>query len=262
MEQQILDIDLSGLLLCYAVAGGISFLYVRLKLDLGKDLIIALSRMTLQLLVASLLLKYLFDINNLALILLIFLCMSSFASHIILKRSKVQLQGLYPKLLLVISSVSLLLTLFFLALVTGTSPWYDARYFIPLSGMILGNSMNACALALDRFFSDLRNNTKEVETQLALGATPKEVSMRYIRRSMRNAALPFITNMSGIGIVFIPGLMTGQLLSGTDPLIAVKYQIAIMISIATSVSLTSLLTLLFSYRTMFNRYDQLLSDQT
>jgi putative ABC transport system permease protein len=259
MDKEILDIGLTSLLLCYAVAGMITVLYVKMKLDLGKELVIALTRMTLQLLAASLLLKHLFAINNLWLILLIFVCMSGFASHIILKRSKVQVQGLYPKLLLVITSVSLLLTLFFLVTVAGASPWYDARYFIPLAGMILGNSMNACALALDRFFTEMKKNSREVETLLVLGATPKEVSMRYIKQSMRNAALPFITNMSGIGIVFIPGLMTGQLLSGTDPLISVKYQIAIMIAIATSVSLTSLFTLLLSYGMMFNRHYQLVT---
>ena len=218
---------------------------------------ISLLRMSVQLLAASLVLKYLFALNNVALILMLFAAMSGFAANIILKRSKTAGFGIFPKLMGVVFVVGLAVTGVFVALVARLDPWYEARYFIPLSGMILGNSMNGCALALDRFFNAIRDDRKGAETMLALGATPFEVSLRYIRGAIRSGALPFVTNMSGMGIVFIPGLMTGQLLSGTPPLIAVKYQIAIMISIATSVVLTSLLTLLLTYPRLFDQQHRL-----
>jgi putative ABC transport system permease protein len=246
------DISLWSMLVCYLMAAGIVTLFLRLKLDLTRDLIMGLGRMTVQLVAASLVLKYLFQLNNVFIILGLFVAMSGFAANIIIKRSKTSHFDIFPKLMLVVITVGLVITLVFMVLIARMEPWYEARYFIPLAGMILGNSMNGCALALDRFFNEIQQDRKGAETLLALGATPFEVSIRYIRRAIRNAALPFITNMSGMGIVFIPGLMTGQLLSGTPPLIAVKYQIAIMICIACSVVFTSLLTLLLSYPKLFN----------
>lgn len=251
------DISLWSMLVCYLMAAGIVTLFIRLKLDLTRDLLVSLARMSLQLVAASLVLKYLFVLNNVVVILLLFLAMSGFSANIILKRSKTAHFGIFPKLVLVVAVVGLTITLIFMLLIARLDPWYEARFFIPLAGMILGNSMNGCALALDRFFNEVKNDRKGAETLLALGATPFEVSLRYIKGAIRNAALPFVTNMSGMGIVFIPGLMTGQLLSGTPPLIAVKYQIAIMICIACSVVFTSLLTLLLSYPKLFNRQHML-----
>lgn len=251
------DISLWSMLVVYLMAAGIAALFIRLRLDVTRDLLIGIGRMTVQLVAASLLLKYLFEVNNLVVVLVIFVAMSAFAANIIIKRSKTSHFGIFPQLVLVVVVVGLTITLVFTGLVAKFDPWYETRFFIPLAGMILGNSMNGCALALDRFFNEIRSDRKGAETMLALGATPFEVSIRYIRQAMRNAALPFITNMSGMGIVFIPGLMTGQLLSGTPPLIAVKYQIAIMICIASSVVFTSLLTLLLSYPKLFNKQHML-----
>ena len=251
------DISLWSMLICYLMAAGIVTLFLRLRLDLSRDLAISLARMSLQLVAASLALRYLFALNNVTIIILLFAAMSGFAANIIIKRSKTSSFGIYPKLVGVVFTVGLAVTGIFVLLVARLDPWYEARYFIPLSGMILGNSMNGCALALDRFFNAIKDDRKGAETMLALGATPFEVSLRYIRQAIRSGALPFVTNMSGMGIVFIPGLMTGQLLSGTPPLIAVKYQIAIMISIASSVVLTSLLTLLLSYPRLFDEKNRL-----
>ena len=251
------DISLWSMLVCYLMASGIVTLFIRLRLDLTRDLIQGLVRMTVQLVAASLVLKYLFALNNVVVILALFVAMSGFAANIIIQRSKTAHFGIFSKLMLVVVVVGLSITLVFMVLIVRLEPWYEARYFIPMAGMILGNSMNGCALALDRFFNAIKNDRKGVETMLALGATPLEVSLRYIRGAMRNAALPFITNMSGMGIVFIPGLMTGQMLSGTPPLIAVKYQIAIMMCIASSVMLTSLLTLLLTFPKIFNKHHML-----
>jgi putative ABC transport system permease protein len=252
------DISLWSMLICYLMAAGIVTLFMRLRLDLTRDLLISLVRMTVQLVAASLVLKYLFALNNVAVILLLFAAMSGFAANLIIKRSKTAHAGVFPKLMAVVFVVGLLVTGVFVLLIARLDPWYEARYFIPLSGMILGNSMNGCTLALDRFFNAFKEDRKGAETMLALGATPFEVSLRHIRGALRSGALPFVTNMSGMGIVFIPGLMTGQLLSGTPPLIAVKYQIAIMISIACSVVLTSFLTLLITYPSLFDRHKRLI----
>lgn len=255
----MLDISILSLLFCYGLAGIIIVIFHILKIGLTKDLLISVGRMTIQLIIASYILKYIFSINSVYLILMIFLFMSGFASNIIYSKLQIKIKKMRYILFTIVFFVSLLLTLFLLILVTDATPWYDAKFFIPIAGMILGNSMNACVLALDRFGSDIYDNRKKVETMLTMGATPYEASSYYMKKAMKNAAIPFITSMSGIGIVFIPGMMTGQLLSGTDPMIALKYQIAIMMAIASSVVFTSLISLYFLHTMMFDKQYRLIS---
>jgi putative ABC transport system permease protein len=257
MNNHIINISLISMIFCYGLAGIIISLFYVLKIGLSKELIISVSRMTVQLVLASYLLKYIFNVNNVYLILLMFVVMSAFASNIIFKKSKAGIKELRFVLFPIVFIIGLLLSLFLLLIITKVTPWYNARYFIPMAGMILGNSMNACALALDRFTSDVKGNFKAVETILSMGGTPYEACSMYIKKAMRNAALPFIASMNGIGIVFIPGMMTGQLLSGTDPLVAFKYQIAMMMSIASSVVFTSLLSLYFAHKFLFDEYGRL-----
>ena len=257
MNNHIINISLISMILCYGLAGIIISVFHILKIGLSKELLISVSRMTVQLVLASYILKYVFSINNIYLILFMFLIMSGFASNIIFKKSKADIKEMKYVLFPIVFTIGLILSLFLLLVVTRVSPWYNARYFIPMAGMMLGNSMNACALALDRFTSDMRSNVKAVETILSLGGTPFEASSMYIKKAMRNAALPFIASMNGIGIVFIPGMMTGQLLSGTDPLIAFKYQIAMMMSIASSVVFTSLISLYFAHKFLFDEAGRL-----
>ncbi|MEC9491709.1 ABC transporter permease [Flexistipes sp.] len=257
MEKSILDISVSSLLILYAMAGFVLLVYHYLKLNLFKELLTALLRMTLQLTIAGFILVYIFNINSFWLILIVFIFMASFAGHTILKKSKLAIPGFFPKIFITVFLNGAVITSFFLYVIVQPDPWYDARYFIPIAGMALGNSMNACALALDRFFDSIKNNPKYVETILVLGGTKFESVKSFFSNSIRSACLPIITNMSGVGLVFLPGMMTGQILSGTDPVVAVKYQIAIMIIITASVTFASLFSLFFAYKSVFDSEDRL-----
>lgn len=260
MDKSILDISVNSLLLLYAVAGFILLAYYYLKLNLFKELLTALLRMTIQLTIAGFILVYIFNINSFWLILLVFVFMASFASHTIIKKAKISISGFLPKIFITVFLNGALITSFFLYVIVHPEPWYDARYFIPIAGMALGNSMNACALALDRFIDSIKNNPKHVETMLVLGGTKYEAVKSFFKSSIRSACLPIITNMSGIGLVFLPGMMSGQILSGTDPVIAVRYQIAIMIIIASSVTFASFFSLFFAYKSVFDSRDRLIGE--
>ena len=97
-----------------------------------------------------------------------------------------------------------------------------------------------------------------IEGTLMLGATPKQATKRLVNQAFDSAILPTINSMIGMGIVFLPGMMTGQILSGVDPLVSIEYQIAIMLGISGSVALTVLLFTTFGYRTFFNERNQLI----
>ncbi len=257
MEKSILDISVNSLLILYVVTGFILLIYQYMKLDLVKDLLISLMRMTLQLTVAGFILVYIFNINSFWLILIVFIFMASFAAQTILKKSQLVIPRFFPKIFITVFFNGSIITSFFLYVIVQPDPWYDARYFIPIAGMALGNSMNACALALDRFFDSIKNNPKHVETILVLGGTKFESVKSFFSNAIRSACLPIITNMSGVGLVFLPGMMTGQILSGTNPVVAVKYQIAIMIIITVSVTFASLFSLFFAYKSVFDSRDRL-----
>jgi putative ABC transport system permease protein len=148
-------------------------------------------------------------------------------------------------------------TFFFCNAVIGLDPWYDPRYLIPLAGMIIGNSMTGAALAAERLAAEMYERRDEIEAALCLGATARSASREAVRSAYRAALIPSINAMAAMGLVFLPGMMTGQILSGTEPITAVKYQIAIMCVITGSVAVTSFLILLQGYRAYFTPAHQL-----
>lgn len=265
MKSDIVDISITSLIMVYALA---FILFLALKIIKSKNeynFLKSLIRMSIQLLLIGYVLKYIFAVNSLHLIVIMYIIMSAFATHTIMSKVSFKIKNQFFLIFFPIFTIGFLVTLFFQLLVTKTSPWYEARYFIPISGMILGNSMNACALSIERLVSEIKSNISRVETLISLGATTFEAVSEYIYKSIRAASLPIITNMSGIGIVFLPGLMTGQILSGTDPVITIKYQISIMVCIVSSISFSSILLIFQTYKKFFDKRGylkkELLSEQ-
>jgi putative ABC transport system permease protein len=117
-----------------------------------------------------------------------------------------------------------------LALLTAIrpSPWFDPRYAIPLMGIVLGSVLNSASLSLDSFFGGLVSSRAAIEARLALGATIREACAELMRNSIRRGLIPLINQMSAAGIITLPGIMTGQMLAGMDPVEAVKYQILLL----------------------------------
>ena len=139
-----------------------------------------------------------------------------------------------------------------------SSPWYSPQYAIPLLGMILGNTLNGISLGLDRLGGELSAKRGQVETLLALGATRWEAARQPVQQAVRTGMIPLINSMMVVGIVSLPGMMTGQLLAGVSPLQAVKYQIVIMFLIASGTALGTVGVVLLSYRRLFGADHQFL----
>ncbi len=229
------------------------------RIGQSRDLLWGSIRMVLQLLAVGYALRWIFATRHPLPTVLMLLVMGGFSLQIMAGRLRHKLRGFYR-----IVSLSLFagcggVTLYFCLLVVGPSPWYEPRYLIPLAGMIIGNSINGACLAVERLAAEMKDRQAEIETALCLGASPRMACQETLRNAFGAALLPMVNTMAAMGVVSLPGMMTGQILSGTDPLIAVKYQIAIMCAIVGSVALTSALLLLQGYRTYFTHAHQLRS---
>lgn len=226
-----------------------------------KEVLIASIRMTLQLILVGYVLVYLFESMNPFLTILVLLIMESFAIYNIFQRSNRPLTNRLKKVValsMVFGTLSSLL--FFLFVVIQISPWYDPQYFIPIAGMLIGNSMTGISLGVNRLLEGMNERKALVESALMLGATPKKAAKEVVDSAFDSAILPTINSMMGMGIVFLPGMMTGQILSGVSPTTAIAYQIAIMLGILGSVSLTVIIFVQLGSQSFFNDRDQLKTD--
>ncbi len=249
------DIPLSGMILAYILFFLVFGLSQINRLRITKDLIFSTVRMTLQLIMVGWVLVYIFEWESPIIITGIFLVMVFFGAWTTMERSGVAFFQIFLSLLGSLLLGTGFVLLFLLLFIVGVTPWYDPQFFIPLAGMIIGNSMNGSTLAVERFFNGVREKKLEIETKAALGANAKEASLEIFKQSYKAALLPTLSSMTGMGIVFLPGMMTGQILGGTPPLVAIKYQITIMLAILASVALSSFLVLFLERRFLFSPLD-------
>jgi len=137
------------------------------------------------------------------------------------------------------------------AVVLHVSPWYAPRYLVPLFGMIVGNSMNGAALAAERLESEMQREKARIEAYLALGASPARACAEPVRRALTASLIPSINGLMVLGVVQLPGMMTGQILAGNSPLLAVRYQIVVAFMLTFATALTSSIVVLGYRRTFF-----------
>ncbi len=233
-----------------------------LRLGRGPDFIVATVRMTIQLVLAGYLLDLVFGQNNPLVTLLILFCMQIFAIYTIISRLKekisIQLKRMVVVAIFLGTSAPLA---YFMLVVIAADPWYEPRYFIPIAGMTVGNSMTGIALGVERLIQVFKVGRARIEEALMLGATPQMAVSDFLGETFSAAIIPTINSMLGMGLVFIPGMMTGQILAGSSAVEAIKYQIVIMMGITGSVSLAVYLVIQFGYRTFFNDRAQLVDPQ-
>lgn len=252
-----LDIELSRMILLYGLCL-LPWLLLRLiGLLLSRDIGISVIRMSAQLALVGFYLKLLFDLNNPWLNGLWILMMLMVADFSILRRAGLKVRYFALSTFTAIAFSILFSTAFLVFLVIQPDIYYDARYIVPLAGMILGNCLQGNVIALERFYSVLRKNENEYATFLMLGATRQEAVLSYFRDAIKAAISPTIAGMATMGLVSLPGMMTGQILGGSEPWVAVKYQIAIMICIFTSTTLATVINLKLSLNSAFNAFDVL-----
>lgn len=208
-----------------------------LRLRLERLLFLAALRSVVQLLLLGLVLRWVFEARDPWIIGGIMLGMASLAGFEAARRSGFKLRRMLPMTLLVMLFASLSITLFATQGILQVTPWYEARYLIPILGMILGNALNGISLGLATVLRGFRERRTEVELRLAHGATPREASRDVLRDAIRTGMIPILNSMVAAGVISIPGMMTGQILGGEEPQTAAFYQIFILFCIAGSVAL-------------------------
>lgn len=227
-----------------------------LKLGLAQKLALASFRMVVQLLLVGLVLDFVFRLRNPFTILLLALVMTALAGYHAVGRTKYRYKGVYLNSFISVLFGSMTVTILSLVGIIRVEPWFEPQYLIPLLGMVLGNALNGIALGLDRFTSDLMNRRDQVEMLLALGASRWEAAHELVRDAVRTGMIPILNSMMVMGIVSLPGMMTGQILAGADPSAAVRYQIVIVFMIAASVALGTVGIVLLAFRMLFNQHHQ------
>jgi len=229
------------------------FRYYRTGLE--KSTVWALFRMTVQLLLVGLYLEYIFKWDNPWLNMLWVVIMTVVASYTVIKRTGLRLKlFFFPVLASMILSI-VAIDYYFLGFVIGLENILTARYFIPITGMLLGNSLKNVIIALEAYYKRIDEEETSYRWQLADGATRSEALLPFIRYALRRAFNPLIATTAIMGLISLPGMMTGQILGGSDPMVAVKYQIMILVVIFASTALNVWLTLRFSEKIAFDRWD-------
>jgi putative ABC transport system permease protein len=224
------------------------------RLGIERDLIVAVVRATVQLLIVGYLLKVVFATKSSVFTVLMVLLMIAVAVENARRRGK-GIPGVWWRLAIAIT-LTTFVTIGFL-LVTRIIPW-TPQYVISLSGLMTGNSMVLSSLFLNHLISETKNRREEVNVLLSLGATPTQAIRHVVKRAIRTSMIPTIDSMKTTGLVQLPGIMTGQILAGQDPVTAVRYQLLILFALLTAAALTSITLGYLTKGSLFNRHQQLL----
>ena len=232
------------------------------RLNLERDLMVATARTTIQLIVVGYLLWFVFDLKHPLAVLGVIATMLVIAT--LETRNRIG-KTMPHELWLLGGSIltSLVITLTYTTvLVIRPALWYDPQYLIPLAGIVLGNVMNGAAIAGERLMQMVQSHRAEIETHLCLGATPEEAIALYRRTAIRTGLIPTLNAMMVVGVVTLPGIITGQLLSGVNPLDAASYQMLIMFMLAFSTLVTTVLVVQGLAKQCFNAAAQLVVPQS
>lgn len=241
------DVAIAALLI--VVNGAVS---VALKLDLERKLAWAAVRTVVQLLAIGYVLGWVFQFDRWFVVLPLMVAMTLIAGFAGAQRGARTYAGQRIDSVVSIWLSSWLVAAVGLFVVIRIRPWYEPQYAIPILGMILGNTLTGVSLGIERMTEELTARRDRVDMALALGATRWEAAQAPARQAVRAGMIPTLNQMAVVGIVSLPGMMTGQVLAGQSPLQAVRYQIVIMFLIAASSALGTVLAVLLTYRRLFS----------
>jgi putative ABC transport system permease protein len=223
------------------------------KLDLEKDIGIAVVRSFIQLTAIGFVISLIFSLKNLTYVMLLLAGMVLFASWTSSRRGKGITSAFTVSAVGIgIAAMATLGVLLTLQIVPPT-----ARYLIPLGGMVIGNSMNTASLILSRIRDDVNAQRLNIEAALALGATSRQAISPILKTSLKSAMIPLIDATKTTGIIFLPGAMVGMIIAGADPLEAVRLQVVVLYMLLGSVSIAAIVVGLLSYRSFFTPRHQL-----
>ncbi|MFD1018743.1 ABC transporter permease [Thalassobacillus hwangdonensis] len=251
MSPEISNQSLLFLIIFVFVPLTLSYFY---QLGMSKNIVWSAVRGTVQLFAIGYILTYLFDLDPFVGIPLMLTVMIIIATFHARKKGK-ELPHVFWVILggLIVVEASVL-TLWLVFDMIDFKP----SQVIPMSGMVIGNSMVAMGLALERMKSEYTENSGRLLAALSLGAKPKQASHLIVRKTINASLIPNVDRLKTIGLVQLPGMMTGLILGGVEPVMAIKYQLVISLSIFSSVSISAMFVTLAMYRYFFNENEQLI----
>ena len=245
--------DASLLMASSLVLVSLLFSYFQ-KLKLEKETLVSVIRAVIQLFAVGYVLQFIFGLRNPAVTTLIVLFMTFNAALNAAKRGKGIKNGILISFLSILVGAGATLSV----LVLSGAVRYEANQIIPISGMIISNAMVAIGLCYRQLTGDFKSRRNEVEIKLSLGADLLPASMDILRDSIRTGMVPTIDSTKTLGIVSLPGMMSGLILAGTSPLMAIRYQIMVTFMLLSTTAISSFMACFLSYRTFFNERKQLL----
>lgn len=229
----------------------------KMKIVMNKHLIYALFRMTIQLVLVGFFLQYVFLLNNSWINSAYVLFMIVAAALSTVKTCGLTIKNQFLPILLGFGIPNIVMILFINQFVIGLNNIFDAQYYIPLMGMLLGNSLSGNIIGVNSFYDGLRKNERQYFYRLALSANQWEATLPWYKEAVVACLNPSIASTETVGLVFLPGMMTGQILAGAMPMTAIIYQIVIMAAILISRYFSIHLSILLTRKTAFDGYDRL-----
>ena len=254
----LISLDTLDLVLCLGLIAMAIALSLWQKLELERQLAYSAVRSLMQLIAIGYILDIVFAIDDWWAVMAILGVMLAIASIVTRNRIDQKLKGLLPTVAVSLIVSSLFTLAYVILLIVQPDTWYKPQYLIPLAGMLFGNAMNSASLAGDRLLNAINQNRLEIETHLCLGATPVQAIAAYKKEAIRTGLIPILNNMVVVGLVSLPGMFTGQVLGGSDPLDAASYQILILFAIVLTNLMATLIVTQGIYKSFFNPEDRLI----
>jgi putative ABC transport system permease protein len=242
--------EVAATLVLVAIAVAVS---VWQRVGVESDIAVSVVRSFVQLTAIGYVIKLIFDEDRLVLVAALIVVMTVFGAATARGRAK-RVPGAFVPLLVALGLAAAATLLLVVALGIFDA---EARYLVPVGGMVVGNSMTAAAVALNRLGDDIADRAAEIEATLALGATAAQAARPVVRRSLRSGVIPLIDSTKTTGLIFFPGTMVGMLLAGAAPIDAVRLQLVLLYVLLGSVALAALVAVLLAYRGFFTRGHQL-----
>ena len=259
----MITLTLADLVIAAVLVVLLALLSMRLRTGISRQLIIAALRTAVQLTLIGLVLKVLFENAQLGWVTVMAVFMLLVAGREVMARQERRFKGWWGYAVGTFSMFlsSFTVTVFALVVILGDTPWYTPQYAIPLLGMLLGNTMNGIAIAMDRLTNAAWEQRSVIEARLMLGERWDEAISEMRRQAIRSGMIPIINAMAAAGIISLPGMMTGQILAGAAPVDAVKYQILIMFLITAGTGLGTMAAVTIGAKHLFDKRQRLCLDR-
>ncbi|MCL2293399.1 MAG: ABC transporter permease [Spirochaetes bacterium] len=252
----IISLNIGQFALIYLLLLIVLFVMKKCKINQTKLLVVASIRMTVQLVLAGLVLTYILQNPHPVFTILYIMLMTGFAIYMVLQRNKTINKRFKIIVGVSLASSGIAIVCFFIMVVVGVSI-FNPQYTIPISGMIIGNALTGVSLGLKTFNENIKAHKMRINTLVNMGVAPQKILTPFANQAIETALLPTLNSMLGMGIISLPGMMTGQILSGTMPMTAILYQIAVIIAICAVTCLAVFCSLFFGSRTLYNARNQM-----